>query len=171
MLVLEALARARRVAPQLRLLIIGDGPSAMALRARALEPELAGGVAFFGRLPRIEALTRLRGADLFVFASRTETQGLVLAEALAAGLPAVAVDGPGVRDSVRDGVDGVVVPHGEPAEVARRLGDALAQLAVDGTRRRKLASRAFEDATRFAVAVRVAETAALYRELREAMAS
>ena len=53
-------------------------------------------------------------SDLFAFASRTETQGLVLAEALAAGLPAVAVEGPGVADSVRDGVDGRIVPA-EPA--------------------------------------------------------
>jgi glycosyltransferase involved in cell wall biosynthesis len=171
MLVLEAIALARRAVPQLRLIVIGDGPSADALRRRALEPDLAGTVAFVGRLPRVEALRRLRGADLFMFASRTETQGLVLAEALAAGLPSMAVDGPGVRDSVRDGVDGVIVAHGEPTDVARRLAEALAGLAIDGTRRREMATRALEDATRFAVGARVADTEELYVEVRESMAS
>ena len=99
--------------PSARLLVIGGGPSETDLRRRA-EP-YGGRVHLTGALPRLEALALLRGADLFAFASRTETQGLVLAEALAAGLPAVAVEGPGVADSVRDGVDGRIVPS-EPAD-------------------------------------------------------
>jgi 1,2-diacylglycerol 3-alpha-glucosyltransferase len=171
MLVLEAFAIALSAAPRLRLLVIGDGPSASDLQARAARPDLAGRVAFTGRLPRTEALRSLTGADLFVFASRTETQGLVLAEALAAGLPAVAVEGPGVRDSVRDGIDGVVVAGGAPAAVAERLAAALCGLARDHDRRRAMASRAVADADRFAVGRRVAETEALYGELRSGPAS
>ncbi len=69
-------------------------------------------------VPRLEALSVVAGADFFAFASQTETQGLVLAEALAVGLPVVALAGPGVEDSVRDGVDGMVVAH-EPEERSR----------------------------------------------------
>lgn len=165
MLLLDALATALRRAPRLRLCLIGDGPSREELRRRAAEPDLAGRAAFAGRLPRPEALRMLRGADLFAFASRTETQGLVLAEALAAGLPAVAVDGPGVRDSVRDGLDGIVVPHGPREVVVEALAAALAGLALDPVRRAAMGARAGADAGRFAVETRVAETEALYVEL------
>jgi glycosyltransferase involved in cell wall biosynthesis len=161
---LDAVSIALRTAPALRLLVIGDGPSAPELRERATRPDLDGRVVFAGRLPRPDALRALRGADLFAFASRTETQGLVLAEALAVGLPAVAVDGPGVRDSIRDGVDGVVVDHGPPGTVPDALGAALAALALDPERRRTMAARAREDAVRFAVGRRVAETEEVYHE-------
>ncbi len=50
-----------------------------------------------------------RAADLFLFSSTTDTQGLVLAEAMAAGTPVLAVDGPGQRDIVRDGFNGFLV--------------------------------------------------------------
>lgn len=149
----------------LHLLVIGGGPSADDLRARAQRPDLEGRVAFTGALSRPEALAALAGADLFAFASRTETQGLVLAEALASGLPAVALDGPGVRDSVRDGVDGVVVAA-EPAEGrAARLGAELAALAADPVRRESMAARARGDADRFSIDRRIDETETLYRSL------
>jgi 1,2-diacylglycerol 3-alpha-glucosyltransferase len=149
----------------LHMLFIGGGPSEADLRARAERPDLAGRVAFTGALPRPEALAALAGADLFAFASRTETQGLVLAEALASGLPAVAVDGPGVRDSVRDGVDGLVVAA-EPADGrAARLGAALAALAGDPERRAVMAASARGDADRFSIDRRMDETEALYTSL------
>ena len=101
-------------------------------------------------------------------ASRTETQGLVLAEALAAGLPAIAVDGPGVRDSVRDGIDGVVIPHVNASVDIDGLAAAVAGLARDDDRRRSMASLARAGAGRFAVGRRVAEMEELYQELRAA---
>ncbi len=164
--VLDAVAVAARREPRVRLLVIGGGPSAAVLRARASQPDLAGRVVFSGALPRGEALARLAGADIFAFASRTETQGLVLAEALACGLPAVAVDGPGVRDSLRDGVDGRIV-DAEPADGrAQRFGSALVELASSPDERRGMAERAREGAERFAVERRVGEVEALYRSIR-----
>jgi glycosyltransferase involved in cell wall biosynthesis len=165
MTVLEAVAIAATREPRLRLLVVGGGPSEDELRERAAAPDLAGRVGFTGALPRIDALRAIAGADLFLFASRTETQGLVLAEALSAGLPAIAVDGPGVRDSVRDGIDGVVVAAEPAADRAASLAAVLVELAADATRRAILAARAGSDAARFSVAARVAETVALYRAL------
>jgi 1,2-diacylglycerol 3-alpha-glucosyltransferase len=49
--------------------------------------------------------------DVFVFASQSETQGLVVTEAMAAGIPVVAVDAPGVREVVKDGVNGRLLSH------------------------------------------------------------
>jgi 1,2-diacylglycerol 3-alpha-glucosyltransferase len=163
--ILEAVALAVASSPGLRLLVVGSGPSEAVLRARVELPDLAGRVAFSGGLPRPEALATIAGADLFAFASRTETQGLVLAEALAAGLPAVAVDGPGVRDSIRDGVDGIVVAADPAEDRAVRLGAALSELAADAGRRASMATRAREDADRFSIGRRMDETEALYRSL------
>lgn len=148
-----------------RLVVIGDGPLEAALRERAERPDLAGRVAFTGALPHTQALARLKGADLFGFASRTETQGLVLAEALAAGLPAVAVEGPGVVDSIRDGIDGIIVPAEPPATRAQRLGAAMARLAQDPDERARMASNAADGAERFDVGRRIGEVEALYRSL------
>jgi 1,2-diacylglycerol 3-alpha-glucosyltransferase len=165
MTVLDAVAKAGAREPRLRLLVIGGGPSEARLRLRAARPDLAGRVAFTGMLPRSEALARLRGGDLFVFASRSETQGLVLAEALSAGLPAVAVDGPGVGDSVRDGLDGIIVPALPESDRSERVAVAIGVLAGDDARRRQMADRAAADAGRFSVDGRVGETEALYRTL------
>ena len=163
--VVEAFAIPARTRRDLRLMLIGGGPMEAGLRERAETPTLAGRVHLTGELPRREALATLAGADLFAFASRTETQGLVLAEALAAGLPAIAVDGPGVRDSVRDGVDGRVLPA-EPAETrARHLAAALEEISRDEAMRRSMADRARADAGRFAIERRVEEIESLYRAL------
>ena len=129
-------------------------------------PDLAGRVALPGRMPRLEALAAVAGADLFAFASQTETQGLVLAEALAVGLPVVALAGPGVDDSVRDGVDGVVVRPPAGRRRGGRLAEAIAALAGDpDAARAAMAMRAREGADRFDVTRRIDEVEALYREL------
>jgi len=98
-------------------------------------------------------------------ASRTETQGLVLAEALALGLPVVAIDGPGVADSVRDGTDGLVVGANPPGEGGGPLAAALRSLVRDPSRRSALAAGALAGSNRFDAAVRIASMVALYEEL------
>jgi glycosyltransferase involved in cell wall biosynthesis len=163
-LLLEAFAAAAATDPRLRLLLVGSGPQEATLRERAERPDLRGRVALTGGLPREEALARARGSDLFVFASRTETQGLVLAEALAAGLPVVAREGPGVGDTVRDGLDGIVVPargRDDPGSLAAAIG----MLAADADRRRAMARAAIDGAGRFDVRARIGEIGELYRDL------
>jgi glycosyltransferase involved in cell wall biosynthesis len=162
----EAFAQAAARDPSLRLVLVGDGPAAEATATRAAAPDLAGRVTLTGRLPRLDALATVAGADLFAFASQTETQGLVLAEALTLGLPVVALAGPGVEDSVRDGLDGMVIrPDAHGDDPARALGEALAALARDPSRRRAMADEARRGAQRFDAAGRIDETVALYREL------
>ena len=163
-LLLEAFALAAAGDPQLRLLLVGGGPSEASLRQRARVAAPAGHVAFTGSLPRNEALARARGCDLFAFASRTETQGLVLTEALAGGLPVVARAGPGVRDAVRDGVDGLVV-GAAASDDPRPLAEAMGSLARDGARRAAMAGAATEAALRFDVGRRIGQVVDLYREV------
>ena len=167
-LLTEAFARAADKDPRLRLLLVGDGPLSAVLAQRVARPDLVGRVHLAGSLDRPDALALAGGADLFAFASRTETQGLVLAEALAVGVPVVALDGPGVRDSVRDGVDGIIVPRppGDAADEATgRLAEAITAVAGDPSRRARLAAAAREGASRFALADRIDEVVELYREV------
>ena len=169
-LVLEAFAEAVVRDARLRLLVVGGGPSEVGLRQRAAEQDLAGLVDLTGALPRPAALARVAGADLFLFVSRTETQGLVLAEALSAGLPAVAVEGPGVSDSIRDGIDGIIVRAEPSRNLHGRLADALVQL-VDPHVRSAMRERAAADADRFSVERRISEVEELYRTLARNEAS
>ena len=152
----EAFAAAAALDPRLRLLLIGGGPLEAPLRRRAAG---LGGVHLAGRLPRLDALGLLKGVDLFAFASQTETQGLVLAEALACGLPVVSRSGPAVAESVRDGVDGLVVAS------LVELAAAMRELARDGDRRRRMAAAAERGAERFDAPRRIAELEALYRRV------
>ena len=149
----------------LRLIFIGGGPLEADLRRRAQAPTLEGRVHFTGGIPRTQALETLAAADFFVFASQTETQGLVLAEALAAGVPALAVDGPGVRDSVRDGIDGRVLPAAPAETRTARLAEAMERLAADGPQRASMAQRARDEAGRFALEHRVEQVESLYRAI------
>ena len=73
--------------------------------------------------------------------SLAEGFGLVLIEAMAAGVPVIATDVPGIRDVVRDGVTGLLVPPGDPAALAA----AVARLSADPTLRHRLTTAARAD--------------------------
>ncbi|NLZ93235.1 MAG: glycosyltransferase family 4 protein [Firmicutes bacterium] len=103
---LQAYKIIRQSQPNTVLVIVGDGPEREALQSQAQEMGLAPHIIFTGSMPRELVINCYAGADLFVFASTTETQGLVLGEAKAAGLPCVAVKALGASEMVKDGVDG-----------------------------------------------------------------
>ncbi len=88
--------------PQARLALVGDGP-----HRQALEKHFAGTNTYFvGYLMGQELGSAFASADAFIFPSRTETLGLVLLEAMAAGCPVVAARSGGIPDIVTDGVNG-----------------------------------------------------------------
>jgi phosphatidylinositol alpha-mannosyltransferase len=105
------------------------------------------GVEVLGRVSEEEKWRLLHEADLLCAPSLGgESFGMVLTEAFAAGTPVVASDIAGYRDVARDGVDGVLVPAGDPAA----LGEALHDLAIDPERRARMGECARERAQRFA---------------------
>ena len=163
-LLLEAFARAAIDRPELRFLLIGGGPLEEVVRRRGQRDDLRGRLLVTGQRSREEALGLLKACELFAFASRTETQGLVVAEALACGVPVVALEGPGVRDAVLDGMDGVILPREPESAAAERLSSALIALASDPERRDAMARNAREGASRFGVQRRVSDVVDLYRQ-------
>ena len=106
---LHAVAKVHQEHPNLRLVLIGGGPEKDALQELAAELGIAERVTFTGKLPFSEVTAYLKAADIFGFASVTETQGLVTMEAMTAGLPVVAVDASGTRDIVDHGEQGFLV--------------------------------------------------------------
>ncbi len=119
---LRAFARLRREIPGARLLVMGRGPDLPRLQRLACRLALGDSVAFPGHLPWDELVRVLHRARLFLNPSPKEGWGLTVIEAACCGLPTVAADSPGLRDSVRDGETGVLVPYGDP--------DAMAAAAV-----------------------------------------
>lgn len=108
---LQSFYRARRALPHLRLIIAGGGPLEEQLRTLCLELGIEREVIFTGLLPRPQLAHCYAGADLFVFPSVSETQGLVIGEAKAAGLPVVAVNASGAAEMVVHGEDGLLTAH------------------------------------------------------------
>jgi glycosyltransferase involved in cell wall biosynthesis len=95
---------------QTMLVIVGSGPEEEQLKSIVNLSGLNDKVIFTGKLTKEETVQCYAGSDIFVFASVTETQGLVLAEAKAAGLPIVAVDAFGASEMVSHGEDGYCCP-------------------------------------------------------------
>lgn len=112
---LKASAIAMQSDPDLRLVIIGDGAEKPDLIQLAADLGIAARVEFLGKISFDEIPAYLRAADCFVYASVTETQGLVTLEAIAAGLPVVAVDAVGTSDIVREGIEGYLTANDSAA--------------------------------------------------------
>ncbi|HLO27582.1 MAG TPA: glycosyltransferase family 4 protein [Anaerolineales bacterium] len=141
---LRAFAQVCPEYPGLRLVLIGDGPDKDALEALASELGIAERTTFTGALPFEEVPAYLKAADLFCFASVTETQGLVTIEAMAAGLPVVAVNGSGTRDIVEHGKQGFLVKND-----AEALAKGINKLLSDPQRMRRFSNQALKKAKTF----------------------
>lgn len=122
---LEALVHARQKRADILLVIAGEGPATQDLKDQVIKLGLRDNVQFIGYLDRAQELPDCyASADVFVFASRTETQGLVLLEAMAAGLPVVALAEMGTMDILGPG-RGAISPLPEPRAFGNVLADFL----------------------------------------------
>lgn len=101
--------------PQVKLVILGDGSERDELGNYTRELAIANRIQFTGNVPFAEVPNYLKAADIFCFASITETQGIVTLEAMAAGLPVVAVRGSGTVDVVEDGLESILTDNDSEA--------------------------------------------------------
>jgi len=124
-LVLRAFARLSHTFPQARLVIVGDGPQASLLQSLAKDLGIAHQVEFVGQVSHEQLPTLYRQADIFVTASTIETQGLVVLEAMASGLPIVGVDALALPELIRPGVNGFLVPPGDEQDLAESIARLL----------------------------------------------
>lgn len=130
----DALQTVAAQRPNVRVLLVGDGPAREELQRRL------GGFAHFAGYKTGEDLAdHYAAGDLFAFSSLTETFGNVVLEAMASGMPVVALRAGGVGDIVRHETTGLLV---EPAEPPARFAEALLRLVDDPNRRRAMSEAA-----------------------------
>lgn len=116
------LVEAMRFLPEFTLTIVGTGPDEAMVRERATEAGVADRVHFAGFVSDREQLRRLyRQCGVFVSSSAWEAAALVVLEAMSCGAPIVATRIPSFEDLFTDGKDGLLVPVGQPEEIARAV--------------------------------------------------
>ena len=158
---LQVAAQLRLTVPDLLFVVAGEGPDAARLRGLASSPELEGAVRFFGNLDRSsDLLDCYRAADLFVFASPTETQGLVLTEAMALGVPVVSTAVMGTASVLR-GAQGARIAPEDVSGFAAILDELLGDVA----QRERLSHAARVDAEAWSVDALMQQLERLYGAL------
>ena len=141
---LHAAALVIKDIPQFRFVLIGDGTDRKSLEELAKELGIQKRVTFTGSLSFAETPSYMKAANLFGFASITETQGLATLEAMAAGLPVVAVEASGTRDILKQGQQGYLVENNPEA-----LAAAIKRLLSNPERMQKFAQAAYKKAQSF----------------------
>ena len=144
---IEAIATLRRETEvPFRFLMIGDGHQKDRLQKKIDDLDLQKHVTLAGAVPPEDMAVWYRMGDAFLFASKSETQGMVILEAMAAGLPVVAVRSSGIEDVVRHGFNGFKTP-----EKQNQWRAQVRKLLEDDELRGTLASQALEFAKDYSV--------------------
>lgn len=136
------------------LVLVGDGPEKQQLKRLVNKLQLKGRVIFFGKVKHQDVAKAYADADIFVFASRTETQGMVLLEALASGLPVVAVNDEAFEDVIKIGKNGYLVKPD-----IEMFAEKTQDLLQDRSLYKSFSETALESVERYSV-----ENTALYLE-------
>ena len=129
-------------------LVVGSGPSDKEIREVLGRSGQRRNLHLVGSLDGQDLVDAYHALDAFVFASRSETQGMVLTEAMAAGKPVVALDAPGVREVVIDGYNGCLLLTERQEDFAAALGRIESASALE---RRQLEAAARETAQQFSM--------------------
>ena len=137
----KALGRALEAvsgAPEVRLVVAGEGPDRVALEEQARALGMADRVTFLGAQPRRRVLELFRAADATILSSSWENFPHTVVEALAVGTPVLAMEAGGVGEVVRDGINGLLVPAGDTPQLAA----AVQQYFADEELRERLRAAA-----------------------------
>lgn len=158
----EAVASALKREKKAWLLVVGDGPSRDEMENILTGHNVADRVRFAGKLTGKALHDAYAAMDVFAFASHSETQGMVLAEAMAAGNPVIALDASGAREIVREKQNGrLLKADASTADFAR----ALSQIVRSAELRKKWGDGARAQAVNFDRSVTSAKALEFYREV------
>jgi len=158
----EAVAACLKVQKRARFLVAGVGPFREEIERVFARTGLSDRLLLLGILDGDELAGCYQAMDLFAFASLTETQGMVLAEAMTAGVPVVAIDAPGVREVVRDGLNGRLLPNEDLEGFTKAL---LALLDMNESKRATMCTAARRTARCFSLDRCAERLLAVYEEL------
>jgi len=143
--VIRALARAVERMPELSLVIVGDGPQRNELEQLAKGLNVANKVFFKGFVFGRELVELLQASELYVTASKSENMPLAVIEAMACGLPILAVNSLGLAEMVEDGLSGHLLPPDDPSAIAAHI----VSLMQDDELRERFSNAAIASAARY----------------------
>jgi glycosyltransferase involved in cell wall biosynthesis len=140
-------------------ILCGIGPCEEEIQAACIKHGVQDRVRTFAILDRAALRDVYHAMDVFAFASKSETQGIVLAEAMAAGVPVVAIDAPGVRDIVVEKINGRLLP----SEDRESFVDALNWVAdLDEANRHVMKAELAQTATEYSIDAAAKKALELY---------
>jgi 1,2-diacylglycerol 3-alpha-glucosyltransferase len=160
-ILLEATAAVVAAVPDTRLIILGDGEERDDLRKQARQLGIADRLELPGTVPFDQVPDYLFAADLFCFASTTETQGLVTLEAMAADLPVVAVAASGTSDVIRHETEGLLTENDSQA-----LAQAIIRVLRDEALREALRQAARKQAESYDIRRQAEHLIAAYQQAK-----
>ncbi len=164
----RALAQFLRGEPAAHVVLAGQGPLAEPVEHLFYQAGVGARLHRLGVLAPRQLINAYHAMDVFAFASHSETQGIVLVEAMAAGAPVVAIDAPGVREVVRDGVNGRLLAR----QHLDRYVEALRWISRRSTaERRRLRAAAIDTAGEFSTARCADRALHAYREAQRRLAA
>lgn len=146
--------------PKAHLILAGDGPDRAKYQKQVKDWKIESSVTFIGFVDRAEVIKLFGSADLFVFPSVTDTQGIVVIEAMAAGAVPVAVDRYGPHDIIQDGVTGRLVDLN-----VQQFSGTIIDLLANDNKRRPMSKAARLAAKRYDMAVTAKVMESLYVKL------
>ncbi len=143
----------------LHFMIVGGGHYKESLEKLAKELKVWNKITFTGAIPHSDIPKYFKASDIFVYASLSETQGIMITEAMASGLPVVAVKAPGAMDLIDSGVDGILSPEIEEAFITR-----VETLINNLKKRKQIAEQAVKSAENVSVKNCVDKLEAVYKQ-------
>lgn len=159
--IIKAFARIAQANSELQLVIAGDGPAKNDLMKMTVNMKISDRVIFLGMVKRELLCKVYKDADVFVTTSTMETQGMVVLEAMACGLPVVGVKRYALPDLVKNGENGYVVKPGDE----KMLADRILKIMNDGVLMEKMGNNSRKMALTHEVSDMVRKLSRLYDEV------
>ena len=158
-LLLDAFQRVQQRVPEAILRLVGDGDLRGEIEKQIQQLGLSNSVEMLGVRPDVETL--LRESDVFILSSNYEGFGLVIAEAMATGLPIVSTKVGAAVDAVQNSINGILVDVGD----VDALAEGMLRLAKDTSLRHRMAEAALTASKQFDIRIMVSRYEELFQEL------
>lgn len=150
--ILKAFVLVKKKSPNTCLVLVGEGPEDTELKRLATRLQIADSVYFIGAVPYVQLVHVYNDADLFVFASKTETQGMVLLEAMACEVPVAIVADPALE---------MVVKHASNGSVSKRTPVAYAEAMVHILENKQYTTKIIREAKKTVLSFSIDRTTSL----------
>lgn len=156
----ESFNKTKKSCPNVKFIIVGDGAVKKDLEKMVKGFGIESNVIFTGLVNKEEIVSLYQASDVFVFASLTETQGLVAVEAMASGLPVIAIKASGIEDMVQSGEDGILTGNS-----IDEFTGAVIKVINDKSLREELSKRAKINSKKFTIEIWTEKMVKLYQSL------